>query len=91
MRVSYFRPKPELDWQLSGKCFGDDPEKWNADSLNPLWPEREAKQLCEGCPVRNECYLDALRIFSNSAYAGFPGEWESELQTNGVVRAGRVF
>lgn len=87
----YFKPSPEFDWQMAGKCYGDNPKKWDVESLNPLWPEREAEQLCRGCPVRNSCLLDAMREFSTAEYVGFEGEPDSTLGTEGVVRAGRLW
>lgn len=90
--MAYFRPRRELDWQLDGKCYGtDDVKRWDVSSLNSLFPDGEAAALCRGCTVWDECEADALRSFSASEYAGFPGEFESELRTTGVVRAGRIW
>ncbi|AYR03213.1 WhiB family transcription factor [Gordonia phage Octobien14] len=89
--MSYFRPGPELDWQLSAKCANEDPANYEVAALNELWPEKQAELLCRGCPVRNACYLNALQEYSTSEYAGFTDELDAELWTEGVVRAGRIW
>lgn len=86
-----FEPRRELDWQVAGLCYGQNPKHWETQNLNPLWPEKEAAQLCRGCPVINECFLDAQYPRPCSDYAGYPGELDAELETVGVVRAGRVW
>lgn len=84
-----FEPRRELDWQLEAKCYGTEhPEWWDAD--NVVFPH-QAEALCRGCPVRRECHLDAMFVRPNSEYAGYPDEWDAELETVGVVRDGRVW
>lgn len=86
----FFRPGPELDWQLDAKCLHDDPAKWDVANLNPLFAEREAAELCRGCPVRRQCREDAENPTDNHRYTGVY-EFEAELETVGVVRDGRVW
>ncbi|QNN99408.1 WhiB family transcription factor [Gordonia Phage Sephiroth] len=90
--MTYFRPRPELDWQLGAKCRDDDPKKWEVENLNPLLDRRiAAESLCNGCFVREECHADALQTFDDSTYLGFEYEFDSDYTTAGVVRAGRIF
>lgn len=78
------------DWRTQAKCFGDDPTKWDAANLNPLYPEKEAELLCSGCPVRKQCRDDAENPTDTYRYTGVY-EFGAELETVGVVRDGRVW
>lgn len=50
-------PGPQLDWQLLSNCLGVDPDLF--------YPERgastaDAKAVCAGCVVRDDCLEYAL-------------------------------
>lgn len=78
------------NWRDEAKCTGDDPARWEVANLNPLNKHREAVELCRGCPVTVDCFLDARNPQSVTPFLGVI-EADSELRTFGVVRGGRVF
>jgi WhiB family redox-sensing transcriptional regulator len=43
-------------WQEAAACRGADPEELFAESTR----QKRAKQVCEGCPVRIDCLVEAL-------------------------------
>lgn len=63
------------EWQQSAACIGADPELFfpiNEDARNPVDAERvrQAKAICGGCPVRNQCLESA---FANRDHHGVWG------------------
>ena len=46
-------------WMSDGTCATTDPELWFPE-LDSLWRVREAKNICEKCPVKKECLEYAL-------------------------------
>jgi WhiB family redox-sensing transcriptional regulator len=46
-------------WMSEAACATTDPELWFPE-LDSLWRVREAKNICEKCPVKKECLEYAL-------------------------------
>ena len=60
-------------WQTDAACNEADPEIFYASTLrgtNRVRQEREAKEICAGCPVINECLDFALRAQDDQAILG---------------------
>lgn len=58
MRIPINDPDEDLDWQEYSNCLGVDPDLF--------FPERgastrEAKEVCRGCVVREQCLEFAIR------------------------------
>jgi len=53
-----------VSWQMQAACRGRDPELFfpgsGGSSTFPGRKEREAKAICKGCPVDQECLTFAL-------------------------------
>ncbi len=47
-----------IRWRLKGTCAGDRSEMWFADLRAPA--TRQARVVCEACPVRTACLAAAL-------------------------------
>lgn len=54
------QPDPDLDmsWQNSAKCRGADPDLFFPGQSGS---DKKAKEICENCPVENECLKYAFR------------------------------
>lgn len=49
------------DWHGRGRCTRDDVELFfPPEGSSPVWPTREAKKICETCPVVAQCLEYAL-------------------------------
>lgn len=48
----------EADWHLQGLCAQTDPEAFFQEKGGS---SREARRICKGCPVRDECLEFALK------------------------------
>ena len=77
-------------WRDEAQCLGDDPARYEVANLNVFNREREAADLCSGCPVIGKCLQDAEKSFSMAEFTGVY-ELDALLSTTGVVRGGRVF
>lgn len=53
----YVWSRPDPDWRDSALCRGLDPEMFFAEIGTAL---AEAKEVCNACPVREECLDEAL-------------------------------
>lgn len=42
-------------WQNSAKCRGQDPDLWFPEGPTAELDAMEAKRICAGCPVRQQC------------------------------------
>lgn len=66
------------EWQDRAACLDYDPDLWF-----PEWPKsneyREARRICNGCPVRKECLELGLELAPKYGMFGglTPGERES--------------
>ncbi len=74
--VSLLYGQPQLDWHAKANCTGVDPELF--------FPERgesprEAKQVCRGCVVREDCLAFALRTGERFGIWGGMSERERRL------------
>ncbi len=49
---------PDSNWQKDASCRGTDPELFFPDKGKP---QREAKIVCNGCPVKAECLDYAIK------------------------------
>lgn len=77
-------------WRDEAKCAGKDPRDYYVENLNPSVKTMQAKQLCKGCPVIQECSDDAKGTFSLSNVLGLH-EVGASLATTGVVRGGAIW
>jgi WhiB family redox-sensing transcriptional regulator len=50
-------PGPGLDWRLLGLCRQVDPDKWFPEKGASV---KDAKRICQSCPVRLQCLEYAL-------------------------------
>lgn len=54
------------EWQREGNCVGADPEIFflaeNARMGTKVRAEKAAKEVCLGCPVREQCLTQALTV-----------------------------
>lgn len=70
-------------WRQQAACRGVDPNVFyrQADEDDRRWQQRAAvaKIICRGCPVRQECFNDAVvNREDDGIWAGieFPTEWQ---------------
>lgn len=50
-------PDDEYDWREDARCSQVDPDAFFPETGKPA---RDAKRICAGCPVREQCLMDAL-------------------------------
>ncbi|MBW0104385.1 WhiB family transcriptional regulator [Pseudonocardia sp. KRD291] len=85
----------EWDWQRQAACRGMDAAAFfhPPGERGPAWRRREeqAKQVCAGCPVRQECLQHSLQIEEPFGTWGGVGErerWDMVLHQRAVRRTG---
>jgi WhiB family redox-sensing transcriptional regulator len=62
---------PDLSWKRYGACHGKPPDWWYPVSETLVSDETlEAKALCEGCPVSQQCLTYALAHEDHGIWAG---------------------
>lgn len=74
-----FRHDPaEMWWIAHARCLGEDPELFFPVGTGPdaRSQEAEAKAVCAGCPVREDCLEWSLRTFQDAGIWGGLGEEE---------------
>lgn len=74
----------EWEWQEQGNCVGVDVEVFflptMARGADKAYRESVAKQVCEGCPVIQECLAHALRVPEDyGVWGGTTPEERAEL------------
>jgi WhiB family redox-sensing transcriptional regulator len=76
----------DYDWRDDAACRGHDPELWFpvGDSGLARAQTAEAKRVCVGCPVRQECTEYAL---GTGQYTGVWGG-TTEAERRGLLRGG---
>lgn len=80
----------EWEWQQQGNCVGQDVEIFflptNSRVHDKAKREAIAKQICEGCPVVQECLDHALRVPENyGVWGGTTPEERAELLDRSLV------
>ncbi|MEU4640863.1 WhiB family transcriptional regulator [Micromonospora sp. NPDC023814] len=56
------RPAPsDSNWRLRGLCLYVDPDTMHPDDRD-RWGQAQAKDVCKGCPVAEQCLDDANRV-----------------------------
>lgn len=70
------------EWRESAQCVGDDPDRYVLDHgphfVEHTERQRVAAELCDGCPVRRECAIDALLRSDRGVVRG--GIWLVEMK-----------
>lgn len=87
----------DVDWMLQAKCRGtSNPDQWFPEqgAGNSDGTARRARQLCVGCPVRDECLAYALRYdIGDGIWGALSPRGRRELGAEGrraiVERGGR--
>lgn len=49
----------DANWRLSGNCLDEDPDTMHPQDRD-LYGQNQAKGICAGCPVKDECLTDAI-------------------------------
>lgn len=44
-----------MSWEDYALCREMDPELWFPDEVGGKWQARDAKRICERCPVKRQC------------------------------------
>ena len=64
---------PSLDWRLKAACRDKDPEMWMAGKASKVPVLRDAKKICDICPVHLECGRMATK--ADLQYSMRAGKW----------------
>ncbi len=59
--MKFIEREEDESWKADGACSGLPTIWWYQNVKEPNEPERRARKICEGCPVRRECLEYALR------------------------------
>ncbi len=76
-----FRPDLDRSWQIRANCLGLDPELFYPERGSPT---REAKGVCQGCVVKQEC-LD-FAIANGERFGVWGGMSERERRGVRIIR-----
>lgn len=76
-----------MNWQHKAKCRLRDPRDYETENLTPGREQQEARALCVGCPVIQQCAADAIQPIDMTALLG-TDETPDMINVSGVVRAG---
>lgn len=56
-----YDPSPDIDWRQQASCIGVDPELWFPEGeTHVISRGKQAKAICRGCPVAQQCLEWAL-------------------------------
>ena len=73
----------ELQWQDEGLCRNVDPEIFFPDAGAP---NKQAKMICQGCPVKDQCLEYALELVGFDVVGIWGGKSKRERR---IIRAKR--
>lgn len=76
-----------MSWQMKAKCRMRDPRDYETDNLTPGREQQEARALCYGCPVMQQCAAEAIQPINMTELLGTE-EPADFVSVSGVVRAG---
>jgi WhiB family redox-sensing transcriptional regulator len=65
------------DWMEDARCAQVDPELWHPDGKGVGY--RDAKQVCAGCPVQQQCADFAQQVEGDLAHSHRHGLWGGQL------------